>query len=204
VRDEAAGLQARAFVVGDAHDRGKNYHFADLFSHHNVEFYELAQDIEAGGEEFKAGRAWVIPTEQTEYKFIEAMFETRTEFADSIFYDVSTWTLPFAFNMPFAELSQRQFGQNLLGEQLMNRISGRRNYRRAEVIMPTCLNGMSIMHREHSTAPENGRSDQSRLAALNRSHGQRSQRVRLRLYSCRTWHPGCERGGDLPHPSNCR
>ena len=118
VRNEAAGLQTRAFVIGDTHDRGKNFHFADLFSHHNVEFYELAQDIEAGGEEFKAGRAWVIPTEQTEYKFIEAMFETRTEFADSIFYDVSTWTLPFAFNMPYAGLSGGQFSQNLLGERV--------------------------------------------------------------------------------------
>tara|TARA_Y100000739_G_scaffold68143_1_gene57210 strand:- start:1002 stop:2153 length:1152 start_codon:yes stop_codon:yes gene_type:complete len=29
------------------------------------------------------------------------MFETRTEFIDSLFYDVSSWTLPLAFNMDY-------------------------------------------------------------------------------------------------------
>ena len=29
------------------------------------------------------------------------MFETRTEFLDSLFYDVSSWTLPLAFNLDY-------------------------------------------------------------------------------------------------------
>ena len=119
VQDEAENLAAKAIVVGDADDLGKTYHLADLLSHHNVEMFELAQDISINGKEFKQGRAMVIPTEQTEYKFIEAMFETRTEFADSIFYDVSTWTLPFAFNMPHEELTRRQFGDELLGNRIV-------------------------------------------------------------------------------------
>jgi hypothetical protein len=120
VQEETANLAANAIVVGDADDLGKTYHLADLLSHHNVEMYELAQDISINGKEFKQGRAMVIPTEQTEYKFIEAMFETRTEFADSIFYDVSTWTLPFSFNMPYEELTRRQFGDELLGNRIVN------------------------------------------------------------------------------------
>lgn len=115
VRQEAARSDIKAIVVGDAYDKGKNYHLADLLAHHSIELYELAQDVEFDGKEFKKGMAWVIPMEQAEYKFLEAMFERRTEFTDSLFYDVSTWTLPFAFNMPFAELTQRQFSQNLLG-----------------------------------------------------------------------------------------
>lgn len=118
VQNEADQLSSRAYVIGDPFDRGKNYHFADLMSHHNVELYELAEDLTIDGKEFKAGRAFVIPTNQTEYKFIEAMFETRTEFADSLFYDVSTWTLPFAFNLPSAELNRRQFSSDLLGSQV--------------------------------------------------------------------------------------
>ena len=115
---EAANSDIKAIVVGDAYDSGKNYHMADLLSHHSVELYELARDVEFDGVEFKQGRAWVIPMEQPEYKFIQAMFERRTEFTDSLFYDVSTWTLPFAFNMPFAELSQREFSQNLMGSRV--------------------------------------------------------------------------------------
>lgn len=120
VEEQASDADTKAFVAGDPYDQGRNYHFADLFSHHNVEFYELAQDLEVNGKHFEQGRAWVIPTNQTEYKFIEAMFETRTEFTDSLFYDVSTWTLPFAFNLPFAALDQRQFDEDLLGSRIEN------------------------------------------------------------------------------------
>jgi hypothetical protein len=135
VQQEASRSSVKAFVVGDQHDQGRNFHFADLMSHHNVELYELAQDLEIDGQEFKRGRAWVIPTEQTEYKFIEAMFEKRLEFPDSLFYDVSTWTLPLAFNLPYAELSQRQLSDNLLGDQVIEpelpqgqMVGGRSNY----------------------------------------------------------------------------
>lgn len=135
MRREASRNQTRAIVIGDAFDQGKNFHFADLMAHHQVEMYELALDFDHDGKEFKQGRAWVIPMEQTEYRFIEAMFERRTEFEDSLFYDVSTWTLPHAFNMPFAELTQRQFNSNLLGEKVVEPamkkgelVGGRSNY----------------------------------------------------------------------------
>lgn len=119
-QNEASRSAVKAIVIGDEYDQGKNFHFADLMSHHEVELYELAQDVEFDGKQFKQGRAWVIPMEQTEYKFIEAMFERRTEFQDSLFYDVSTWTLPHAFNMPFSEINQRQFDSSILGERVEN------------------------------------------------------------------------------------
>jgi hypothetical protein len=135
VQQEASRSSVKAFVIGDKYDSGKNYHFADLMSRHNVELYELAQNLEVDGESFEQGKAWVIPVEQTEYKFIEAMFERRTEFTDSLFYDVSTWTLPSAFNLPHVELNQRQFDSNLMGERVESPekpsgqiIGGRSNY----------------------------------------------------------------------------
>jgi hypothetical protein len=33
------------------------------------------------------------------------MFDQRTKFQDSLFYDVSAWTFPFAFNVSHDELS---------------------------------------------------------------------------------------------------
>src|SRR5690625_7800072 len=44
------------------------------------------------------------------------MFEEITEFQDSLFYDVSTWTLSHAFNLPYAELSSGQYSSALLGD----------------------------------------------------------------------------------------
>lgn len=120
VREEASDADTKAFVIGDQYDQGRNYHFADLLSKHNVDMYELSEDLQVNGKEFKQGSAWVIPTDQVEYKFIEAMFETRTEFTDSLFYDVSTWTLPFAFNLPYAELDGGDFDNDLLGNRVEN------------------------------------------------------------------------------------
>jgi hypothetical protein len=116
--EEASNSSIKGYVFGDSNDQAKTYHLADLFSFHNVEIYELAEDAEFNGQEFKSGEAYVIPAEQTQHKFIKAMFERRTEFTDSLFYDVSTWTLPYAFNLPFAELSQREFSDSMLGNSV--------------------------------------------------------------------------------------
>ncbi|MGB7395718.1 MAG: zinc carboxypeptidase, partial [Pricia sp.] len=47
--------------------------------------------------------AYVIPKDQKNYRLVKAMFEKRTTFKDSIFYDVSAWTLPLAFDLDFTE-----------------------------------------------------------------------------------------------------
>ena len=38
---------------------------------------------------------------QPKRTLIEAMFYTQTKFKDSLFYDVSSWTLPLAFNINY-------------------------------------------------------------------------------------------------------
>ena len=118
--EEAANSSIKAYVVGDLHDKARTWHLADLFSFHDIDMYTLAEDAEFNGQEFKSGEAIVIPAEQTQHKFIKAMFERRTEFTDSLFYDVSTWTLPYAFNLPFAELSQREFSSSMMGDPIEN------------------------------------------------------------------------------------
>ncbi len=119
-QQEASNSAIKGVVLGDYHDRTRTWHLADLFSHHDIEMYTLAEDLEANGVEFKRGEAIVIPMEQTQFKFLEAMFEQRTEFPDSLFYDVSTWTLPYAFDLPFAELNSRQMSSSLLGERIVD------------------------------------------------------------------------------------
>jgi len=114
---EASRSTIKGYVFGETADQARTFHLAELINRHNIEIYELAESISANGETFQAGRAFIVPTDQPQYKFITALFERRTEFTDSLFYDVSTWTMPYAFNLPFAELSNRQFNGNLLGER---------------------------------------------------------------------------------------
>ncbi len=115
---EAGDYPVKAWVFGDPYDRSRNYHLLDLLSHHCLDIYELSETVEADGYRFEPGRAWIVPSEQLQHRFVRGLFETRTEFTDSVFYDVSTWTLPLAFNISSAELDGSQFNSRLLGSRI--------------------------------------------------------------------------------------
>ncbi len=47
---------------------------------------------------------YAVSLNQPQYTLIKSMFEKRTQFKDSLFYDISTWTLPLAFGVEYEEL----------------------------------------------------------------------------------------------------
>ena len=42
------------------------------------------------------------------------MFDTQTKFEDSLFYDVSAWTFPLAFNLNYEFLKENLMGMSCL------------------------------------------------------------------------------------------
>ncbi len=115
--NEAERASIKAYVFGESADQARTYHLAEMINRHDIQVYELGSNISADGENFEAGKAYIVPTNQPQYKLITAIFERRTEFTDSLFYDVSAWTMPYAFNLPFAELGFREFNNNVLGDR---------------------------------------------------------------------------------------
>src|SRR5690606_34042538 len=71
---------------------------------HRIDVRPLAKECKTNDTTFKPGTAWVVPVEQSQFRLIHEIFVERTEFEDNTFYDVSAWTLPHAFNLPFAAL----------------------------------------------------------------------------------------------------
>ena len=63
--------------------------------------YEVEQDFTHNGKKYRSGYSYIVPKNQKKHRLINAMFETRTIFNDSLFYDVSSWTLPLAFNLDY-------------------------------------------------------------------------------------------------------
>jgi hypothetical protein len=108
---EADRFPVKAWVFGHRHDDGRNRAFLDLLLRHRIAVYELPETMQAGGHEFEAGRAWVVPTSQPQYRLVRSIFERTSEFADSTFYDASTWTLSLAYGMPDAEIRSTRFGR---------------------------------------------------------------------------------------------
>jgi len=115
-KQEGARADIEGYVFGASNDRARTYKFAELLRRHKVELYELGEDLNTGGESFSANSAFVVPTDQKQYKFVKALFERRTTFPDRLFYAVSTWTMPYAFNLPFAELNN--LNSNMMGAQV--------------------------------------------------------------------------------------
>lgn len=114
--DWARAHPTKAYVVSLQEDRTKAQLLASLLQAHRVHVYDLARNIEAGGDEFEAGEAYVVPVNQPQARFIAAVMEPMSEFEDSLFYDVSTWTLPLAYGVRHAPLTRDPGGA--LGREL--------------------------------------------------------------------------------------
>ena len=101
---EAEQSPVKAYVFGSPNDASRNYHFIEILRRHQIEVYELGKQFRSDNRSFDPGSAYIVPTNQKQFRLISSLFEKRTSFTDSLFYDVSSWTLPLAFNLPCAEL----------------------------------------------------------------------------------------------------
>ena len=117
-REEARKDAEKAYIFSSIADRGRLHHFIELIHRHDIAIFQTTTSVRAEGVLFPAKSSYVVPLDQPQYRLIKAMFETRTSFTDSLFYDVSSWTLPLSFNLPYAPLNARQFSESLLGEKI--------------------------------------------------------------------------------------
>jgi hypothetical protein len=103
---EAEKSPTKAYVLG-SNDAARNYHFLDVLRRHQIQVYELAKSTTLEGKRFEAASAFVIPTAQPQHRLLTALFEKRTTFQDSVFYDISAWSLPLAFDMTTVEMKSK-------------------------------------------------------------------------------------------------
>ena len=95
--------KAKAIVFGDHKDAAKSYHLAEVLKRHQVTIHEVKSDFRADGKKFRKGYSYVVPMNQKNQKLVKAMFDVRTSFKDSLFYDVSAWTFNHSFGVDYAE-----------------------------------------------------------------------------------------------------
>ncbi len=101
---QAKASPIKGYVFGDGKDATRTNAFVNLLLMHQIEVYELAQPFSANGKTFEKGKAFIVPTEQTNYIMVRSAFEKDITYRDSTFYDASTWSLVHAFNLPHAEV----------------------------------------------------------------------------------------------------
>ena len=88
-------------VFGKLKDESTVFHLADILESHKIKFNKISKDIVINGKKYLKENSYMVPMNQSKRTLIEAMFNTQTKFKDSIFYDVSSWTFPLAFNVNY-------------------------------------------------------------------------------------------------------
>jgi len=94
---------AKGYYVYESEDPFVARFFFEMLHRHGIETYRLKDSLSLGGRAFDPAFSYVIPKNQRQTALLKSLFETVHTFRDSIFYDVSTWTLPLALNLKYAE-----------------------------------------------------------------------------------------------------
>ncbi|MEO0896550.1 MAG: M14 family zinc carboxypeptidase [Bacteroidota bacterium] len=97
--EEGRDADSKGILIGNEWDRDRTLALMDIMTRHGIMVKGLSEDIDINGQKFPARSSFIIPFDQSQYRLVKIMTETSTSFQDSLFYDVSSWTLPMAFNM---------------------------------------------------------------------------------------------------------
>jgi len=88
----AAQDAAGGYVFNARGDRAVAWHFVENLQLHDIDVYRISGETDR----------YYVPFRQRHYYKIKGIFEDITEYADSVFYDISTWSPARAYGLDFA------------------------------------------------------------------------------------------------------
>lgn len=115
---DANAYPVKGYVLGSKEDAVKTNVFVEMLRRHQVEVYELANNISTDNYNFEKGAAFVVPANQPQHRLIRGIFDKTLSYKDSLFYDITAWTMPLAFGLPYAELNAAKYNTSLLGNKV--------------------------------------------------------------------------------------
>ncbi len=110
--------KTKGYVFSNNSDPVLANNFIELLNRHSIDVYNLKKELKLNNETFSPGNSFIVPVNQPNYGMVKSMFQKTTSFKDSIFYDISAWTFPLAFNLPFEELGSSIFENELMGSKI--------------------------------------------------------------------------------------
>jgi len=91
----------KGYVFGDKYDQAKTNLFIELLLRHQIVVNEYAGPYDA---RFEKGKSFNVSLNQPQQVLIRSIFDRQLNFEDSLFYDISSWTMPLAFGIPYKEV----------------------------------------------------------------------------------------------------
>ena len=112
----AEGLKNRekAIVFGNQKDASSSYRLAEVLMRHDIKVHRLNKNFQKDGKQYPQENSFIVPLTQKKQRLVQAIFSEQTTFKDSLFYDVSAWTLSHAFDVNMTKVRDL----NTAGEEL--------------------------------------------------------------------------------------
>lgn len=101
---------SKSYVFGDKYDLAKTNLFIEMMLRHNIGISEYSGPYDGT---FEKGKSFIVSLNQPQQVLIKAIFDKQLVFADSLFYDISSWTMPLAFGIPYKEIAVAASGKKI-------------------------------------------------------------------------------------------
>ncbi len=127
---ESAKDPVKAFIFSSK-DKARAHELSQVLIRQEIDVYRIKSNQTIQNKSYPQTTSFVVPMNQRQYKLIKSMFEKRIQFKDSIFYDISSWTLPLAYGVEYDALKTLPtLGEKITGEKLPagKRVGGKSEY----------------------------------------------------------------------------
>lgn len=114
---DAAADPVKAYVFEIREDAYKAKLFVDLLLRQQIAVYEPKEDPKTNNKDFKLSNSLIVPLNQPQYRVIKAIFGKTLNYRDSLFYDITSWTMPLAFGLVYEEMNAGQYRADILGRE---------------------------------------------------------------------------------------
>ena len=104
---QAESGDASGWVFTAEGDPERAARFVRLLRMHDIEVSSLSADVTVDERTYPAGTSFYVSMAQQNNRMIRGIFERFTEFEENVFYDVSGWTLPLAYDLEYADIRGR-------------------------------------------------------------------------------------------------
>ncbi len=113
--DESKQHPVKAYIFKSGKDQSKAMHFLNVLETHAIDIYSTKEAVKKNDVDYPAA-SYIVPLEQRQHRLIRGIFDTTTVFQDSIFYDVSSWTIPLSMNIEYDLITNQAELQRIKGE----------------------------------------------------------------------------------------
>ncbi|MCH2180577.1 MAG: hypothetical protein MK108_01100 [Mariniblastus sp.] len=97
--EKAGRDKVKTFIFSSPGNRTRLQNFAETLLRHDIRCYWPEESFAVGDRAYDPRWTLVVPAAQAEYRFIRSLLMRRKSFKENVFYDVSSWTLPLAYDL---------------------------------------------------------------------------------------------------------